>query len=159
MAPPQQALPALCSRCGLIFPSMIVVAGTVRSITLSGNRQTCPRCGWSAAIIEGRFDVIGGVIRALDKASLTELEAFAQIFERESDPERIRERITAEAPWIARYVPKNSGEIAAWVTIVVMLVNLWLASNRPQETVNVTINYNFPDEVAQIETEEPGATP
>lgn len=130
---------------------MIMIGGHVRSLTLSANTQTCPRCGENADIIEGRFDVVGGVILALDGASQAELEAFAEILERESDPERIRERITTEAPWIARLVPRDSGAIGTWVTVVLTLVNLWLASARPQETVNITITYNFPEQVAEKE--------
>ena len=48
--------PAKCQKCGCLFHSGISIR-SARSVTMSNNRQSCPRCGAMADIASGQFDV------------------------------------------------------------------------------------------------------
>ncbi|MEQ8434537.1 MAG: hypothetical protein RIA71_09870 [Oceanicaulis sp.] len=54
---------ASCQSCGLVFPSRLIsVQGKVENLQLSGNSESCPRCGAMATTQEGIFTIIEGVI-------------------------------------------------------------------------------------------------
>jgi hypothetical protein len=56
-------MPAVCQRCGTIFPSSYV-ASSAFDVMFSGNQAgPCPSCGGVGNVIDGTFDFVGNVIR------------------------------------------------------------------------------------------------
>lgn len=62
--------PAFCPSCGLIFSSPIAV-GNVTGLTLAGVRTNCPRCGGTAELPDGTYDVTEDTIHVLAGSELT----------------------------------------------------------------------------------------
>lgn len=44
-----------CENCGLIFPTRAVGIGGTGLISLSGNKESCPRCGQLALVLDGVY--------------------------------------------------------------------------------------------------------
>lgn len=63
-------IPAYCSNCGLLFPSGFA-ATNVRNTTFTGNKQTCPRCGDMAVVLEGVFNVADDLIEIIQASDFT----------------------------------------------------------------------------------------
>jgi len=64
--------PAFCTSCGLIFESRAFgFGGGAHNITLTGVRETCPRCGSLADLPDGTFNVFGDTIHVLASPELT----------------------------------------------------------------------------------------
>src|SRR5687768_10859455 len=63
--------PAFCPACGFIFQSRLLsIGGNVTGLSLEGNKETCPRCGEWADVLEGEFNVVGDTIEVLDASDL-----------------------------------------------------------------------------------------
>jgi hypothetical protein len=65
-------IPSFCPHCGLIFPSRAFnFGGNVTNLVLTGNRETCPRCGQMAELPDGTFNVVDDTIEVLQATPLT----------------------------------------------------------------------------------------
>ena len=153
-------IPAVCPTCLTVFSSGIS-ANNVRGLTLSGNRAgPCPGCGGMGDVINGTFDVVNDTIRALNDLSRRELERVARILHEEKNPERIIERIEKEAPaaaGLAKFIPQNPKDLAAYLTVLVAIVAMLLAQSRandpPSEVVhNVNIEIDLDGLTEDIES-------
>lgn len=63
---------AHCEYCGALFRSRAFggISGNI-TLTLTGNKETCPNCGQMANIADGVFDIAGDVIRVISAPDIT----------------------------------------------------------------------------------------
>lgn len=101
--------PAKCGKCGLVFHATGIAVSNSTNVTMTGNSQSCPRCGHMANIGDGVYDFIGDRVKLIDgpPATIEMLEALAQTV-RDSiaageAPEKTIERIGAIDPRILRF--------------------------------------------------------
>lgn len=55
-------IPTYCEHCGHIWEGNEIVIGGNASITMRGNRTTCPSCGHLTPMLDGKFKVEDGVL-------------------------------------------------------------------------------------------------
>jgi hypothetical protein len=65
------APPGICAACGWagVLPGFDFADST--NVTFQDCVATCPRCGGTAAIVSGTYDLVGGVVRLVRDADLT----------------------------------------------------------------------------------------
>jgi len=120
--------PSFCPNCGLIFESKIRF-GNVQELTMSGNRQQCPRCLAWAELPDGTFNITGDTIEVLSASRLTRerllrLETILrQAQERHLSPEEATAAVAEEAPALKplldRYGPTMRAALLAFLWFVV----------------------------------------
>ena len=120
------AIPAKCGKCSFIFASGIVASG-VRSLTLSSNRQNCPRCGAMANLVDGTFDVGRGAAGPFKQTAGAPVDPalFAHIglilIEAQAagePPQKIIERVEPHAPGIAQRLRAVMDDPVAFATVI-----------------------------------------
>jgi hypothetical protein len=68
---PGATLPVFCGHCGLVFSSRAFDFGNSTNVTLTGNKESCPRCGRLAEIPDGTFNFVGDTMEVLEATPLT----------------------------------------------------------------------------------------
>lgn len=126
--------PAFCPRCGLVFASRMFSLSHVQGLTMSGNRESCPRCGAMAELPDGTFNVTGDTIEVLAASGLTRarLLLLADVLRsaqsQGASSEAVGEAVLAEAPalrsLVERYAPRMR---QAFVVFLLMVIELLLA--------------------------------
>jgi hypothetical protein len=133
----KRRFPALCPRCGSIFPSSIpMVPGRM---VLEGNVENCPVCRYPyAAISEGIFRITNEAIQIVSAPDVTRamLDALHQITKQAVDgllpKEQAIERAAAVSPPYARLLEQmlGIGLPAAALLVAIVSVYLQAAGNR-----------------------------
>ncbi len=124
-------IPAFCDSCGAVFGSGIVVENCV-NVSLSGNRSgPCPRCGGMGSVIDGLFNVTENVIEILSapERTRTQLKALTGILQSAANGSaplgdiaaQIKETVP-ELSEVARFLPKTSTELVAWLTLILLAI-------------------------------------
>jgi hypothetical protein len=127
------SLPAICDRCGAVFPS-----GFAGSGTFIGNKSgPCPACGGMGSVLDGTYQTVGNVIKLLAGpqktvnqlrnlvAVITEARKVAKV------PNEAVKKIKNEAPElssIADSLPKTRYELYAFLTLIIMAINTIIAA-------------------------------
>jgi hypothetical protein len=104
--------PVFCPNpnCGLIFPSAGFTLGeNATNATLSGNTEQCPRCGTTAPVLEGVFNIIGNSIEVLQSTGATAAQ-LARLAELLREAERTRQTPEQVAGTVKRELP-SLGEL------------------------------------------------
>jgi hypothetical protein len=76
-------IPAKCKSCGYNYTSNSIHIENSFGVTLSGNTETCPRCGARAQLQSGTYDFVGDVISAfrapgMSREKISTLKALAE---------------------------------------------------------------------------------
>ena len=148
-------IPAVCRTCATVFSSGIVAKNS-RNLSLSGNTSgPCPNCGGTGDVISGRFDVVGGVITALDRVGYGDLQRVRSILQRDADTEAKIEALQSETPqlWAAirPYLPSDSAALAGWLAVLLMLVQLWL-NTQGGDVVDIDIHLKQSTVIEQVDS-------
>ena len=125
--------PAFCPNCGLIFQSRLIgISGTAHNITLSGNREQCPRCNAWAELPDGTFDVVDETIHVLSASALTHtrllrLQAILdQARSGDMTADAAAEAVTAEAPSLKplfeRFEPRMQRALIFFLATVIQVL-------------------------------------
>lgn len=125
-------LPVHCDNCGLDFEGRgIAIAGNVENLTLRGNRESCPRCGAMAHIVEGTYNVRDGVLQALSATPLDRalLERLMPIVQRaqagEIPPEEAGAEIGYLSPELASAFARVPPRLrAAFVQLLILVLGI-----------------------------------
>jgi hypothetical protein len=156
--------PAFCPNCGLIFQSrMLSIVGGTQRLTLSGNRETCPRCGAWAELPDGTFNVIGDTIEVLGATELTRerlsrLQAILKDAEagRISADEAARavaEQVPSVAPLLERYGQQMQRALFIFLLAVVqILAGQALAEARDDSATRDDVRRAVAEAVQQAES-------
>jgi hypothetical protein len=125
-------LPARCTRCGFEFESRAInIEGVVKGLRLSNITETCPNCGGTARLVEGTFNVRGGVIEALqataaDRGLLLRFAALArQVDAGAVTAEEAATEMARESPELQRLldrVPPKVRRIFIWVLLQALII-------------------------------------
>lgn len=142
-------LPAICDRCGVMFPSGFVIENAI-NITLSGNQSgPCPACGGMGHIPDGLYNFIGNSIELLQgpTRTVTELQRLAAALRdaraRKSDVAEIQKTLTdasSELQSIADILPKNRTELYAFLGLLIAVITLILSMKEKDKPVNIHVD-------------------
>lgn len=122
-------IPAICNNCHT--PFVTDVFRGAGAVTFSGcTLEPCPNCGGKGQIPDGLYAgteiLIDKVINnKIAKESLRKISSILEnALKEKRSKEELEEELTAqpEAAFIAQYLPKTSGELAAWVGILVVII-------------------------------------
>lgn len=142
------SIPAVCDRCGHIFPSGFGLRGNAR-LTLSGVGTICPRCGANARMPDGVYEVTSDTLTRLGTVSPDRLKillAFARRLQHEhTTVEAVRAEIAASAPELqswADVLPKTRSDLYAFLGLLVsiLMAVIALAALRNDNSGSVTVN-------------------
>jgi hypothetical protein len=149
--------PAACARCGAIFPFRGIVVENSTNVTFGSLTVQCPSCGGPARVLDGTYDFVGNTIRLVDGPAYTraQLTALMGLLKKARDERRTAEELEAEiekaAPGFANVAelirPKTSGDIAAWVVVLLGFLQFLLAmlgsGDKPIQINEQVINQFF----------------
>lgn len=65
------SVPVLCPNCGYLFKSNAFAFMGNAKVTLSGNKETCPKCRSMANILDGEYEFYNGILERVKGANLT----------------------------------------------------------------------------------------
>jgi hypothetical protein len=134
-------VPAICRTCGAVFGSGIFAENS-RDITFTGcTAGPCPRCGDTGEIPDGVYDFVGDAVRvvAASDYSRERLERIAAIVVQARQAGAPATEVVAalerEAPELSDLakrllVPKTPADLIAWLTLLLMVLQIFLASSR-----------------------------
>lgn len=151
---PGAPLPAMCRRCGLVFPSAITLptgSGHL-TVTMQGNITDCPRCGGWADTVDTAFVSVAGEVKHLITGPFTDqqVEELKQISKRlsaadQSQPitDDVIEVLEAVSPELAKVaqMAKNKKWTAASVSLLILLA-LSRCGSSPGGDININIGGN-----------------
>jgi hypothetical protein len=123
-------VPAICPN-GHVFDSGFFIEG-VQDATFVGNRSQCPVCGQMGVVPDGIYGATSDTIQVVATSgySRDQLERIAAVLLRAQSegakPKEIAKALSAESPELAelvrRYAPRTSGELAAWIAVLLTLI-------------------------------------
>ena len=157
--PSSTVIPAICNKCGTIFPSGFAIGEAARSTAMEGNTSgPCPECGGMGRIPNGMYDGIAGGVRALlrDPRDVQALQDFARRIDdlrtRDAPAEEI-ERELASAPAEVRGIIDKLGgpsrKALAVLATILALVIAYKSMRLDQEQVDLTREQMRRDAVAE----------
>ena len=155
-------IPAVCDNCGTLFPSGFAGSGNAQ-VSVSGcTSGPCPKCGSMGHIPDGVYNFIGNTIQLLSGPKLTifklvSLEKILTKAKQEHSPiEEVTEKIEEELPDFSKiidFLPKSRVELYAFITIILMIVQLLMGqlnrSQKPNITINQVINLLYEKDVSK----------
>lgn len=156
-------VPCHCPQCGALFLQRGFIAGTGSNITIEGGATLCPRCGGRASMLSGTYNLNDDVFTLVAGPESTRqgVAALRSVLQRaqqgEAEPAEVREALEQQGgslAALARFVPKTSGELAAWVGIVVTLV-IWWASRQPVPLTDEQMAELIDQVVEQVDDDQP----
>ena len=122
-------IPAHCPNCGALFRSRLLsISGNVKNLTLSGNTETCPKCGNQARIAEGVFDIADGIITIVSAPPITKemLARFGDIaikaYEEKADPEILAKQADEIDPTLGKLVRSLGSNKPLYLTGLLLLI-------------------------------------
>jgi hypothetical protein len=130
------SIPAFCTQCGLAFGSGIVLENSI-GVHLEGNTSVCPRCGGVGRVPDGVYNVLGKVVELLTgpETSVEQIRSLQRVLEQARSEDRprhdIQAAITKAAPELtslASVLPSTRGELYAFITVLLTLLGLIVAS-------------------------------
>lgn len=108
-------IPAICSKCGLVFPSGVGGAPGAR-FRIESVSASCPRCWSSAPVLDGYYEILEDAVRLVQQPDFTRETAKALALEAQK-----LQRNTAEAQAasgrIRKTHPAAADRFALWSSI------------------------------------------
>ncbi|MER8373357.1 hypothetical protein [Mesorhizobium sp. M1406] len=163
-------IPVYCPNCGNLFASRAIsIRGDVRNLVLEGNTESCPRCGRMASIIEGKFDVVDGVLQMLKGSQLSTamLKQFVSVLKQAQRDEISTDDLIARTqeinPDLGKAIAPLRGRKKSAIAVTVMIIIAALQSCNFNLSASVDLNQLVDQAVEILETTEqpmlPGAAP
>ena len=135
-------IPAICDNCGTLFDSGFHFENA-RNVKLSGNKASpCPNCGGIGSVPDGLYNFLDGSIELITgpKKTVNNLSRLANYIkeakEAGKDSEEIKNDLARdfeEFNSIKDYLPKSRTELYAFLTVLIMLINLIVDSAKKQK--------------------------
>ncbi|WP_394891157.1 hypothetical protein ACG873_07545 [Mesorhizobium sp. AaZ16] len=156
-------IPAYCEHCGNLFASRLIsIQGNVRSLRLSNNKETCPRCGKMASTIDGVFDTADGVMRMLQgpQFSADMLRQFTDLLDKAHvdrlSGDELYQQAAAINPELGKAIAPLRGKSTSVLGIILLIIIAALQSCDFKLEAKVDINQLVDQAVDYLErTEEP----
>jgi hypothetical protein len=162
---PTTGAPIACQNCGLRwndgdFGGMRLFGFVNTDVVLHNNATNCPRCGGSATVMNGTYEVREGrwqLVRRLaddlravqatpeDYVCLLNLLRVAQKAGQATD--QVADEIEAQTPFarLAATVRAHPVAITAWlISVLLTLLPYFIAPKGQPTTVNIDVNVNVP---------------
>jgi len=140
-------VPAICSKCGTIFPSPIEAENSTISFQ-NTKLGSCPTCEEAGYFPDGTFEFVGDTIKLLSgsQRTLEELKSLASILKKAQENNHSRKEITSnlqrevpELSSISDALPETRNELYAFLAIILSAITLVTAqfSNSDRTTIEV----------------------
>ncbi|MCV0395900.1 MAG: zinc ribbon domain-containing protein [Rhizobiaceae bacterium] len=158
------AIPVYCPHCGNLFASRAIrISGNVRNLTLKGCRETCPRCGQMATMVNGVFDAADGVLTEIKASNFARpvLEEFAALLARTQLQQVSQGDLETQAaeidPKLGKLVAAMGGKGIGVLGAVLLVIMIVLQRCNFNLDVAVDMNRLVDQAVEYLEEhEEPG---
>ncbi len=122
-------IPASCPSCGALFASRaFAISGSIKNLTLIGNKETCPFCGGWANIADGVFDVAGNVLSVVSAPNITKqmLAAFSaavtKAYEEKKPAEELAKEVEKIDPAFGDVIRRSGGNKQFYLVSLVLIV-------------------------------------
>lgn len=157
-------VPVICDNrdCGAIwFTESFISIGPGMSVDLTRNSVSpCPECKGSGHIPDGTYTQSSAALvnRAdfdLVLGALSALQAKAQAG---ATSEEIEEEIDKSFPYLSalkRYLPKNAGELAAYLAIIISLFSMHQQNKSNDQPPSINVEVNISQVIQQISKDAP----
>jgi len=155
--------PAVCDKCGTIFPSAFNIAA--ENVGIYGcSSCPCPKCGGYGRIPDGIYSFIDNAILLLSDRTRTksQLHKLADILkkarQKHATTQELGDKIQNELPELSSLkdiLPKTRTELYAFVaiilTIITILITSWSRDHTPKIEINQVVNvlYKNQDSIQQ----------
>lgn len=154
------SLIAYCETCGGPFQSSLAEVKKATDLTVTGNLETCPRCGELAPVLDGVFNVTHGVLEIVRAPGLTRdlYQRFGKLIGEAAKTDMAADELNKRAGEIHPQLEQATKQLPAkspWRIIVLMLLIAALESCDFNFNVNIDINELY-DQV--VETVMPDGT-
>jgi uncharacterized protein YchJ len=134
-------LAVLCTSCKkLFFVDMPMFKGN-GIVGFMGSHTNCPKCRKKAWIVDGEYVLENNVLKKMEpidlrklfKLGINEIIELKRVFEEIKRPditkEEIKDKIQKGVPaakFLINYLPKTSGDLAAWVSAIFLILTFLL---------------------------------
>ncbi len=150
------SIPVYCPSCRALFASRAFqITGSVRNLTLAGNRETCPNCGKMASIVDGVFDSADGVLKLIDGPQFTKeiLEKFSALVVRaqrqEINSEQLRDEASKLDPKLGAAVERaKASGLPFWTAVLLLSVT---ALHSCKIDAKIDLNRAFDQAISTVE--------
>jgi hypothetical protein len=145
-------VPAVCDNCGAFFSSGIDVSNSFHITFSNCTAGPCPKCGASGHIPDGVYNFIGNTIEILSCPSRTilELDRLAKILKKAKEEhaslKEVKETIEEELPELSSIkdlLPRSRVQLYAFITIIIMVIQIIIGQLNKNQVPNITINQVF----------------
>ena len=119
---------------------------------MSGNRETCPRCGKLATMAEGIFNFTNDTIEVISasKSTVEKLTQYRRLIEDlrtgTVSHSEVVSSIRNNAPELSKLIdllPKTRNELYAFLTLLITILGMYIANDKEPINTNTVINsYN-----------------
>lgn len=145
-----------CRYCGFQFQSAIQFSGTV---VLSGNRETCPRCGRLTSSPEGTFSIVKGLAKRVDIKSEADarraLEIARQVRDGAIDVEQAATLMSGIDPNLVYMLRNHPGLVTIFLIIVMMTKVISSFASNVQFDLNEYLDKVTVEEVKRVGRSDP----
>lgn len=147
-------LPARCTnpQCGAVFPSGILLSGSIFHLSLRDNTWPCPYCGSDGRCAEGEFNLINSVFQVIS-APDNSVEMLREVglllidsYKAGDSPEAIASKVEPLSPALAsslRAVINDPEHFAGLLKAAIMGVAAVVAAYVGGSVIEGPININF----------------
>jgi hypothetical protein len=158
-------IPVVCGSCGSFFFAQNFIGGSGTVTVSNVGYGPCPVCGGMGRVLDGTYEFVGETVRLLagpewTRERLVRLAALLHDLARQPvrhgdlKPENVLVSLAKEEPSLAaRLKPKSSVELAAWLTLLLMIVQTLLGFGAQHG-----ITDNDVEKIVRAVTEQPHGT-
>jgi hypothetical protein len=129
-------IPVVCGSCGNFFFAENLIGGS-GTVTFSNvGYGPCPVCGGMGSVLDGTYEFVGDTVRLLagpEWSSQRLMRVAALLHDlahrpvQDLKPENLLVALAKEEPKLAAHLkPKSSTELVAWLTLLLMIVQVLL---------------------------------
>ena len=141
---PVAPIPVLCGSCGSLFFAQNLIGGAGTVTFENVGCGPCPACGGTGRVLDGTYEFVGDTVRLLSGPEWTtaRLRGLATLLHdlshhviqhKDVKPENVLGRLAEAEPTLAAQIkPKSSAEFAAWLTLLLMVVQALLGLGEPR---------------------------
>jgi hypothetical protein len=129
------AIPAICNKCGTIFPGVALRGTGLKARFVDCKAGPCPKCGGTGRIPDGQYDIFGDTLFAILQ-NITDTDVIKQSIEviktniaAKASPEKITEEARKAAPELKTlwdFIPKTRVEAYAFITLLILVLSKFI---------------------------------
>ena len=145
-----------CTKCGSVFPSRAFSGKNSVGTTIIGGRETCPKCGAMANVMDGVYNFDKNGLAELVRGTAFTKEIYDQFkalikeaqtkkFTKDEFFSKASEIDSNFAIQLKKFFPNDSSSLSSFLTFLLTLLIYITQDNKPQivnNTTNITNNYN-----------------